>query len=261
MPTAPTILRQSFPIAATTTDTLSFSFSSETPVARAFGDEVLSHAPGAADLTRLNDGAPLLWNHDPGALLGVIETAQIINGKGRAVARWGNSTEARQRRADVEAGIIRNVSVGYVIHDMQQRGDQWIATRWEALEVSLVSVPADASVGIGRSYPARQNEVTSDLAMADNTNADNQPDVAQLSAAVSTLSRQVKLMQHTRAVETISNLPSDHYNGGTLPLSNAEQGRYSLVKAIRAAATGDWSEAGFERECSRTLQQQTGRTA
>ena len=50
---------------ATKDDTLTLSFSSESPVARSFGDEVLSHAAGAVDLSRLNDGAPLLWNHDP----------------------------------------------------------------------------------------------------------------------------------------------------------------------------------------------------
>ena len=47
-------------------DQLEFSFSSETPVTRYFGDEVLDHDREAVDLSRLNGGAaPLLLNHDP----------------------------------------------------------------------------------------------------------------------------------------------------------------------------------------------------
>jgi hypothetical protein len=85
--------------------------------------------------------------------------------------------------------------------------------------------------------------------------------VAQLTETVSDLKRQVKLMQiQSRKVETVNTL-HDEYGSGTLPLTRAEQGRYSLIRAIRAAATNDWSDAGFERECSRALQQQTGHTA
>ena len=242
---------------------MSFSFSSSAPVERTFGTEVLSHEPGAADLRRLNDGAPLLWNHDPGEMLGVIESAQIIDGKGRAVARWGNTNEAQQRRADVEAGILRNVSVGYVIHKLEQRGDQWIATKWEAMEVSLVSIPADASVGIGRSGNASQTVVTESLFMTDNTPSELNPEVAQLSETVADLTRQVRMINHAmpKAQPIGSPLGDTWAESGSLPLSRAEQNRYSLIRAIRAAATGDWSDAGFERECSRTLQQQTGRTA
>ena len=264
MPSTQTILHRTYAITATSTDTITFSFSSETPVARSFGLEVLSHAPGAADLSRLNDGAPLLWNHDPGALLGVIEKAQIMGGKGRAVARWGSSPEAQHRRADVEAKVIKNISVGYVIHQLEQRGDQYVATKWEALEISLVSVPADASVGIGRSHPGCQTVVASAQTMPENIQADpieTSPEVAELTETVSDLKRQVKLMQiQSRKVETVNTF-HDEYGSGTLPLSHAEQGRYSLIRAIRAAATGDWSNAGFERECSRALEQQTGRAA
>jgi HK97 family phage major capsid protein/HK97 family phage prohead protease len=259
----PTIYRRNFTLEATGTDLVSFSFSSSAPVERTFGVEVLSHEPGAADLTRLNDGAPLLWNHDPGAMLGVIESAQIINGKGRAVARWGNSSEAQQRRADVEAGIIRNVSVGYVIHKLEQRGDQWVATKWEAMECSLVSIPADASVGIGRSANGQQTVVTESLSMTDNTPNELNPEVAQLSETVADLTRQVRMINSAmpKAQPIASPLGDTFAESGSLPLSRAEQNRYSLIRAIRAAATGDWSDAGFERECSRTLQQQTGRTA
>ena len=136
--------------AAPGSDTFTVSFSSETPVARGYGSEILSHATGAVDLTRLNNGAPLLWNHNPDELIGVVERAEIRDGKGYARLRWGNSSEAQQRRADVEAGVIRNVSVGYTIEEINEGDGAMIATRWTPVELSLVSIPADNSIGIGR---------------------------------------------------------------------------------------------------------------
>lgn len=135
--------------------TLSFSFSSEAPVERWFGTEVLSHAPGAMDMSRLNDGAPLLWNHDPDRVLGVIERAWLEDGRGMVAVRFSRSTFAEEKLAEVRDGILRNVSVGYSITDaapIRQGGqDGILATSWQPHEVSVVSVPADNSVGIGRS--------------------------------------------------------------------------------------------------------------
>ena len=134
--------------------TLQFSFSSETPVDRWFGREVLSHAEGAMDMSRLNDGAPLLWNHDPDRVLGVIERAWIDGGRGMVSVRFSRSPFAEEKLAEVRDGILRNVSVGYSITDaapLRQDGqDGILATSWQPHEVSVVSVPADSSVGIGR---------------------------------------------------------------------------------------------------------------
>jgi len=100
--------------------------------------------------------------------------------------------------------------------------------------------------------------------MPENIQADpieTSPEVAQLTETVSDLKRQVKYMELlSRKVETVNTF-HDEYGSGTLPLTRAEQGRYSLINAIRAAATGDWTNAGLERECSRALEQQTGRSA
>ncbi|MCX5966682.1 MAG: phage major capsid protein [Cyanobacteria bacterium] len=221
MATALEINRRSMALEAVATkdDTLTLSFSSESPVARSFGDEVLSHAAGAVDLSRLNDGAPLLWNHDPNQLLGVVESAQISSSKGRAVVRWGASPEAQQRRADVENGVIRNVSVGYQIDELQRQGEVYVATSWTPLEISLVSIAADPNVGIGRSL--------SQPATPSMTYAKQQPIAGS----------------------------------GDLDFTPADHKRYSLIRAVKAAATGDWSQAGFERECSRALEQQMGREA
>ena len=93
-------------------DSFSLSFSSENPVPTPMGEEILSHKREAVDLSRLNDGAPFLWNHQPNEVLGVVEKAEIINGKGRATVRWGTSPEAIAKRKEVAEGILQNISVG-----------------------------------------------------------------------------------------------------------------------------------------------------
>ena len=155
MPTATQELRRRFLTLDPTdadTDTIELSFSSETPVARQYGDEVLSHAAGAVDLSRLNDSAPLLFNHNSDQLLGVVDSARVVGGKGRATVRWGTSPEAAAKRQDVAIGVLRNVSVGYQINEMDQDEDgNYVARNWTPVEISLVSVPSDPTVGIGRS--------------------------------------------------------------------------------------------------------------
>ena len=137
IPTKAKVFKRFIDLDATTPtdeDTFELSFSSETPVERAFGEEVLSHLPDAANLARLNDSAPLLWSHNPELQIGVIEKAWIVDGKGRALVRWGNSELAKEKRADVEAGIIRNVSIGYLIESMEENDkEEMVATRWTGL--------------------------------------------------------------------------------------------------------------------------------
>jgi HK97 family phage major capsid protein len=134
-------------------DVLSFSFSSEQPVERWFGTEVLSHEPGAADLSRLNDGAPFLWNHDPDKVLGVLQSASIAGDRrGHCSIRWSRNAFATEKRQDVEDGILRNVSFMYSIDDAVERNGEILVTRWTPLETSLVSIPADQTVGLGRSF-------------------------------------------------------------------------------------------------------------
>jgi HK97 family phage major capsid protein/HK97 family phage prohead protease len=133
-------------------DELTFSFSSEQPVERWFGTEVLSHQAGAADLARLNDGAPFLWNHDRDAVIGVVQQASFGDDqRGYAKVKWSRNAMAQEKRQDVEDGILRNVSFAYEINDVEERDGTMLITRWTPLEVSLVSIPADNSVGLGRS--------------------------------------------------------------------------------------------------------------
>jgi HK97 family phage major capsid protein len=139
-----------------TDETLPFSFSSEAPVERWFGREILVHEQGAMDLSRMNDGAPWLWNHDRDVILGVVEKAWLGDDRRLySTVRWSPNTTERgteeyKRRQDIEAGITRNVSFAYEVKELEEREDGFYVTNWPVLEVSSVSVPADQTVGLGR---------------------------------------------------------------------------------------------------------------
>ena len=141
--------------------TIELSFASSEPYERWWGVEILRISNDAVDLSRLNDSAPLLFNHDPDIVIGVVEKAWIDNGKAMAKVRFGNSVKAQEIWADVQDGILRNVSVGYQIKEMElvKSGeiDTYEVTKWFPLEISIVSIPADNSVGIGRSL--EENEI------------------------------------------------------------------------------------------------------
>lgn len=133
--------------------TIEFPFSSEEPVARWFGDEILSHEKAAADLGRLNDGAPLLFNHNMDDYIGVVEKSWVGEDK-RAYARvrFANHDRANQIMQDVKDGILRNVSFAYEVRKYVEdaKTKTYTGTDWMAYEVSFVTVPADQTVGVGR---------------------------------------------------------------------------------------------------------------
>ncbi|UXU73699.1 MULTISPECIES: phage major capsid protein [unclassified Paracoccus (in: a-proteobacteria)] len=132
------------------------AFSSETPVQRWFGDEVLDHSPGSIRMQRLQGGAALLVNHDWDDQIGVVESVEIgADRRARAKVRFGRSARADEILKDVADGIRRHVSFGYVVHAIQVetrpgQPDLVRVTDWEPYEISLVSVPADPTVGVGR---------------------------------------------------------------------------------------------------------------
>lgn len=145
--------------------TVELAFSSEVEVNRWWGVEVLSHDPGAVVLTRLRDGAPLLLEHDRDDQIGVIESVSIdADRRGRAVVRFGKSAQAEEIFQDVQDKIRKHVSVGYIIHEAKlteerENGDDvWTVSSWEPYEISIVSVPADISVGVGRAAEIPQED-------------------------------------------------------------------------------------------------------
>lgn len=137
--------------------TVELAFSSEAEVERWFGIEVLDHGEGAMRTERLADGGAVLVNHDWDDHVGVVESVTVgADRRGRAKVRFGKGTRASEVWQDVVDGIRRHVSVGYSIHtvEVEERAgqaDMVRVTDWEPHEISIVSVPADVSVGVGRS--------------------------------------------------------------------------------------------------------------
>lgn len=150
--------------------TVELSFSSEAPVDRGFEIEILDHAPSSVRLGRLNNGGALLMDHNRTDQIGVVESAKIDpkTKKGRAVVRFSKSKRAEEIFQDVLDGIRRLVSVGYRIHkwitESKAGGVETVrVTDWEPFEISIVSIPADDSVGVGRGAmpPANTNQTPS----------------------------------------------------------------------------------------------------
>jgi HK97 family phage prohead protease len=132
---------------------LEFTLSSEQPVERWFGTEVLSHAADAVDLSRAEARAmPLLFNHDWNDPIGMVETLRLADGRTKAAAVLFDTARAREVGQMIDGGL-RNVSVGYEILQMTEdtKRNVFTATRWQPLEASIVTVPADITVGVGRS--------------------------------------------------------------------------------------------------------------
>lgn len=139
------------------------SFSSETPYRRYFGMEVLDHGEGAVNLDRLNGSGVLLFNHDVNRVLGKVLRAWVENGRGYAEVEFDTDGDAEKIFGKVASGTLKTTSVRYTVDtwetvkagaataDGRFAGPCEIARRWTPLEVSIVSVPADATVGVGRS--------------------------------------------------------------------------------------------------------------
>ena len=140
--------------------TVELAFASDQPYERWWGNEILDMAPTSVDLSRLNARHPLLLNHDTREQIGVVERAWVdADRMARAVVKFGRGALAEEIFQDVQDGIRELVSVGYSIDDMvlESRTEDmatYRVTRWTPYEVSIVSVPADASVGVGRSMAA-----------------------------------------------------------------------------------------------------------
>jgi HK97 family phage prohead protease len=132
--------------------TVPASLSSEEPYERFGGSEILVHNPDAIDLTRAADGLPLLFSHLHEQPIGLVEGVKLDGRRLVGSLRFGTSAKAEEVWRDVQAGILRNLSVGYRVIESETTPTGWRVTRWAPHECSVVSVPADPSVGINRSF-------------------------------------------------------------------------------------------------------------
>lgn len=284
--------------------TVTLAFSSEAPYERWWGVEILDHSPQSIRLGRLTAGGPLLMDHDSRDHVGVVESVSIDPDRvGRAVVRFGKSARAEEIFQDVKDGIRRSVSVGYMIHKavLQEESDgleTYRVSDWEPHEVSIVSVPADASVGIGRSAGEADPRVapapaapTENPPMEKKTMPDINVEEVQASARNAGLSderkraadiiaigEQYKLQElaakfvrdgspvekfQAAAIEALSSRAKPSAEIG---LTDKEAKAFSFVKAINAACAlkdGKFDQAkkigGFELEVSNAVAEKTGK--
>lgn len=140
------------------------SFSSEQPVNRWYGQEILCHDAGCMDLTRLTEIGVSLWNHNRDKVIGRIENAVCNDTEKRAYCDiiFDDDEESEKIYQKVRSGTLKGVSVGYRVDAWEEvrvggvssngrfNGPCEVAVKWAPYEVSIVSVPADDSVGVDR---------------------------------------------------------------------------------------------------------------
>jgi HK97 family phage major capsid protein len=312
---------------------LEISASSEEPYLRADGwedpwIEVLGHKAGEVDLSRLINGAPVLANHDrytatgatPLAAIGKVEAARLDDDRRiRVTVALSPRDALADLRRDIELGIVPKVSIGYRIHErvLQRSSDQkgpptYRVTRWEPFEVSLVDIPADDTVGIGRGaspaaplraialddaqQPApvspppasgQQNSTVRTIAMQDLAPAaTNQPPfnpdsiinaerarVTEIAALGEQYRQYLKpndaadAVRNGRSIDEFRNYIlaqiTQRHQGQSLDvgMTKREQSRYSFARLLGAMCSGDWTQAGLERECSQEVARVFGRPA
>jgi HK97 family phage major capsid protein len=282
--------------ANTETRTIELAFSSEAPYERWWGIEVLSHDRAAVNLERIGNGANVLVNHVPGDYVGVIESARVDDDRrGRAAVRFGRSARAEEVFRDVQDGILRSVSVGYTIDDMTpvragKNGapDEYTVTRWTPYEISLVTIPADASVGVGRSAspPAAPSASSAgELKMSEHQNAaagasaeSSAPELPKIDGIAIEQRRKeaiVKLCKGNHidarveehwiktgaSLEQVSDellvILEERGKASSTPamlgMEKKDVRRYSVLKALRAMLAKDWSRAGLELEAHKAI--------
>lgn len=308
--------------------TVALACSSEEPYRRWWGVEILDHAPGSIDLSRLADGRhPLLLGHEWDKQIGVIDSVSIgADRKLRAVARFSRSELGSEIMTDVADGIRSLVSIGYTIDEMQEEraaedgavevmrtlkfaefeaemrarygadfdftraaSDAALAnsddqptfrvTRWAPFEVSIVPIPADATVGVGRAagavaagaavpqptpaIPAPQEKKMSEAPAIIDAGADKKVAATEISKiaqqykdygaealALEHIAKGSTVEDFQRALlekqETVSKIAA---SAGDLGLSKKEIKHYSVLRAVRGLVDKDWKHAGFEKEC------------
>ena len=280
--------------------TVELAFASETPYERWWGVEVLNVEAASMRLGRLQTGANLLMDHDTRDVVGVVEEVGVgADRVARAKVRFGRSARAQEVFQDVVDGIRSNVSFGYRIHEMALESEKdgtptYRVTDYEPYELSLVSVPADATVGVGRNDAGDEQEITirgvqphketkmepqamqpaapviPAAPVAPDYTAERQriadimaiakrwsPDEALVQRAIS---EGVPSAQFGRIVldEVGKRSPVTSAGSPDLGMSPTEVKRYSVLRAINAAATNDWSNAGLEREAHLAIEKRMG---
>lgn len=263
------------------------SISSEKPVERSYGIEILDHDARSIDLSFLNSGnAPLLLDHDPEKQIGVIESVNLDSSarRLRATVRFSKGALGSEVLGDVRDGIRKNVSIGYRIGRMErddkaEGGNTFRARAWTPMEASIVSIPADETVGVGRKAeikppedPAKmeaqmsEHDIQAVEARAREDYAKTVNEILELGAAKNKrdlANQAIKdglTVAQFRGVLAVASADQPIDAPEAVGMNAQERKQYSLLNAFRAAAAGR-DIGGFEREISDEIAKRTGKEA
>lgn len=273
-----------------------FPVCSDAQVDRWYGKEVLSHERGAMIVGERQKSMPLLFNHKRDAVVGIVESIDQDEHRTYATVRFAKTEEAEKIRSLVDDGILVNVSCGYQCYEIEESKDTrdlWIASSWELFEVSIVTVPADPSVGFNRSIGDEQMASKKTTVSAETENVSQEQNEQQdRSLTEENVRSQTRASEMDRITQIYTmcrdfNIPDgerdemvrsyrsvDEARGiilermrsarpapaasssrslTDLGLTEKEKNQYSLIRALNACVSGNWSAAGFEREVSEAL--------
>lgn len=217
--------------------TVEMAFASETPCDHWFGTLVLSMDGMRTE--RLAAGAPLLLDHDPCEQVGIVESFSVDGPVARAVCRFSRSEGGEEVFQDVIDGIRKSVSVGFMIHEMHLESsadgtDVYRSDDWEPYEISLVSIPADISVGVGRSTKAAATRAEITSSSENNMETINAPETPV--SAVTTAAADDTVARHKDLVEWAGIFgPSAEGTARSVLLRNPNATREDIRVAIVAA--------------------------
>ena len=271
--------------------------SSEEPVERSFGMEVLGHSTDEINMEFMKSGrAPLLLDHKMDQVIGVVEEFKLDQAAQRTVAvvRFGRSDLAEEVFRDVLDGIRMNISVGYRVDKltrMKDKDENYYRASWTPLEVSSVAVPADASrkVGVGRSKEIAEkakvqimenekqeinlDEVRSESAEAAKKEfARNSKEILDLAVKHNKRDLAHQAISEGKSIEEFRGLLLDNISNDVpletpkdIGLTEKETKRFSIMRAINAMANPTdrkaQENAKFEFEASEAAQREYGQTA
>tara|TARA_R100000231_G_scaffold104750_1_gene77649 strand:+ start:4282 stop:6918 length:2637 start_codon:yes stop_codon:yes gene_type:complete len=267
--------------------------STENPVERGYGKEILDHRSESIDMSWIATGrAPLLLDHDTAKQIGVIESVELDSDerKVRASVIFGQRGLADEIFQDVKDGIRQNISVGYAVNKMEREGkDTYRVKSWRPMEASVVSIPADSQSRVGRSAEAptepvietseREETVMSEEvevnveAVASEAARTAQKEAAQifeLGARHHMTDKAAEAVRSGQSLAEFRGVVLDEIGDKPLVtedigMTDKEVKRFSLIKAIRAMANPNEpkfrEEAAFEFEAARAAAELYGVTS
>ena len=269
--------------------TVRVGVSSEEPVKREFGMEVMDHSAENMNLEFLNSGrAPLLLDHDMEKQIGVVESVELDENarRLRASVRFGKGEQASEVFNDVVDGIRQNISVGYRVDKKVERDDDpedYYRVATTPMEISIVSIPADQSslVGVGRSSSEtlKSTILIKEKDMSENIDLDAVRAEAAKSASKNAKEIMTLARKHNKAdlgedaigrgvsieqfrgelLDVIGNDKPLETPADVIDAPMKEKREYSLGRMIRSQITGKRNEASFEHELSDEIAKRTGK--